>query len=118
VPNFGDGEVVSLTLDREGNSILRVLATRRDANGDLGRAIISFHLSDMIDVDIEGFSRQNVIDDLKLRCARDKEIHPSLLGIGLVAPKFEIQLSPCAGAFGKIRASIMNISIETVQPII
>jgi hypothetical protein len=114
--NFGDGEVVSLTLDRGQFSVLRVLAMRRDANGDFSRAMISFHLAGMIDVAIEGFSHQNVIDNLKLRPAPDNEIHPSLLGIGLIAPEFEIQLNPCAGAFGIIRASIVNISIEPVQP--
>jgi hypothetical protein len=116
IPNFGDGELLSLSLDRSAVSVLRVLATRRGANGDLERAVISFHLSDMIDVAIEGFSHQNVIGDLKLRHARDKETHPSLLGIGVVAPKLEIELEPCAGAFGTIRANIVNICVEAVSP--
>lgn len=116
IPNFGDGEVVSLNLDRAGTSTLRVLATRRDANGISDQAIISFRLSDMIDVAIEGFSHQNVIGGLKLRHAQNEDIHPSLLGIGTVAPKLEIELEPCAGAFGTIRASIVNISVEAVSP--
>jgi hypothetical protein len=68
----------------------------------------------MIDVTIEGFSHQNVVGGLTLRRAPNKATDPSLKGIGLKDPEFEIALAPCAGAFGTIRASITNISIDAV----
>jgi hypothetical protein len=75
-------------------------------------AIVTFNLADMIDVAIEGFSHQNVIASLKLGRAPGREIHPSLLGIGAVDSDLEIELEPCAGAFGKIRAKLIGVSFE------
>jgi hypothetical protein len=115
VANFGDGELVSLNLDRKGTSSLRVLTMKRDANGALKQAIIVFHLTDMIDVSIQGFSHQNIIGGLNLRHAPNRNIDPSLLGIGVVEANLEIQLEPCAGAFGTIRASVSHISIESAH---
>jgi hypothetical protein len=115
-PNFGDAELVSLWLDRTATSYLCI--ARQSAPGTNGtpkEAIIKFHLTDMIDVVIEGFSHQNVIGGLMLRRAPSKESDLSLHGIGLVYPQHEITLEPCAGAFGTIRASIINISIEPVR---
>jgi hypothetical protein len=116
VPNFGDGEVLGLSLDRAGPSRLRLLAISstggRDSGGFLKRAIVTFNLADMIDVTIEGFSHQNVIGGLKLHRAPERKIHSSLLGIGAVASDLEIELEPCAGAFGKIRANVIGVSFE------
>jgi hypothetical protein len=116
VPNFGDAEVLGLHLDRAGPSQLLVLAISSAGGLDFGevfkRAIVTFNLVDMIDVAIEGFSHQNVIESLKLRRAPKREVHPSLLGIGTVDGDLQIELEPCAGAFGKIRASVIGVSFE------
>jgi hypothetical protein len=116
VPNFGDAEVLGLNLDRAGHSQLRILAISyaggRDSGGFFKRLVITFDLADMIDVAIEGFSHQNVIEGLKLRRAPAKPVHPSLLGLGMGDGDFEIELEPCAGAFGKIRASVISVSFE------
>ncbi len=69
----------------------------------------------MIDVHLDGFSRQNVIGGLRLRRGQDREVHPSLLGQGLVLGEVEIELVPCAGAFGSIRCTIAKIAISPVE---
>ncbi len=110
-PNFGDAEVSSLILDRSGQSKLVIVAFNY-SRGHEKRIRVTFHLGDMIDVGLEGFWRQNVIDGLQIRRAAQKPPHPSLIGIGGAPGDLEIVLEPCAGAFGTIRASLTNISIE------
>ena len=78
-------------------------------------AVFDFILRDMIDVYLDGFGHQNVIGGLTLRRTKDKAVHPSLLGIGLVRGKVEIELEPCAGAHGIIRCTIEKITITPVE---
>jgi hypothetical protein len=111
LPNFGDAEVSSLILDRSGQSKLMIVAFNYSL-GHEKRIRVTFHLEDMIDVGLEGFWRQNVIDGLQIRRASQKPLHPSLLGIGGAPGDLEIVLEPCVGAFGTIRASVAKISIE------
>ena len=114
IPDFGDAEVVALTLDRSGPSLLR-LAIEMGVRGRRESALVSFVLADMIDVRLEGFSRQNVIGGLRLRWASDRPVHPTHIGVGLGLGDIEIDLDPCFGAFGAIRASIAEIVIEHVS---
>ena len=118
-PEFGDAEVVELRLGRKGRSRLRLAAMVSEGGKYKGRpfkhAVLDFSLRDMIDVHLDGFSRQNVIGGLRLRRARDRAIHPSLLGYGLVLGEVEIELAPCAGAFGSIRCTIEKIAIAPVE---
>jgi hypothetical protein len=113
---FGDAEVVELRLMRNEPSILRIWqsisARERYGGPPFKTALISFMLRDVLDVAIQGFSHQNVISGLKIRMAKPMQLHPSLLGIGLHFPDHEIELEPCAGAFGVIRATIETIAIE------
>jgi hypothetical protein len=113
-PDFGDGEILELSLKVPGLSRFRLVAisSTRSESGNSPRAIITFDLVNMIDVSIEGFAQPNIISGLKLRHANEKNFHPSLLGIGMSAPDHEIELEPCAGAFGIIRASIVAVSFE------
>jgi hypothetical protein len=113
-PGFHDAEVISLCLDRAGQSNLRVAICKPYGNGQWKTAVVTMILKDMIDVSIEGFSHQNVIGGLTIS-HNDKTpsgVHPSLLGIGAGAPDHRIELRPCAGAFGTILATIAEISLE------
>lgn len=105
-PEFGDAEIVSLVLDRVGQSQLSV---RLDRFGK--RATIAFALQGWIDVAIGGFSHQNVIGGLKLRPAGERQIEAWERGVGCVPGVLEIELEPCFGAYGTIRASIASIVI-------
>jgi hypothetical protein len=118
-PEFGDAEILEVRLVRKGPSSLR-LATMVSEGGKykgppFKHAVFDFSLRDMIDVHLDGFGHQNVIGGLALRGARDQAVHPSLLGIGLVPGEVEIELGPCAGAFGTIRCTIERIAITRVE---
>jgi hypothetical protein len=117
-PEFGEAEVLELRLVRKGPSRLRLSASVRDGEAHKGsffkHAVFDFTLRDMIDVHLDGFGHQNVIDGLRLRRAEPRAMHPSLLGIGLAAGEVEIELRPCAGAFGTIRCNIEKIVITPV----
>jgi hypothetical protein len=114
-PEFGDAEVVELRLVRKGRSRLRLAAMVGEGGqheGPPGKyAAFDFSLHDMIDIHLDGFSHQNVIAGLRLRRAPDRAMHPSLSGYGLVPGEVEIELGPCAGAFGTIRCTIAEIAI-------
>jgi hypothetical protein len=116
-PEFGDAEVLELRLARRGPRLLRISA--RASEGEkvgppFKEAIFDFTLRDMIDVNLEGFSGQNVIGGLSLHRSADQPVHPSLYGIGLVRGEVEIELWPCAGAHGMIRCTIEKIVITPV----
>jgi len=108
VPEFGDGEVVSLVLDRGGQSRLSIRLEH------LGKtAVIGFELGPWIDVAVHGFSHQNVIGGLKLRPAGDRKIEPWERGVGCKPGDVEIELEPCFGAYGCIRANISAITLNS-----
>ena len=77
VPDFGDGEVVRLHLNRKEPSILELEMNH------FGEARLVFTLSDWFDVSIQGFSHQNVVSNLTITLAADREIAPWEKGVGL-----------------------------------
>lgn len=116
-PEFGDAEVLEVRLVRRGPSLLRISAMAGEGENygaPFKHAVFDFTLRDMIDVNLEGFSHQNVVGGLTLHQATDQPVHPSLLGIGLVRGEVEIELWPCAGAHGMIRCTIEKIAIIPV----
>jgi hypothetical protein len=106
ITDFGDSEVIRLTLDRQGPSQL-VIALDWPTKS----AIVTFELSAWIDVTLRGFSHQNVIGGLRLRRPEDREVDLWEQGVGLEPGEWMIELSPCFGACGKIRANIARIVI-------
>jgi hypothetical protein len=89
-----------------------VINVEHGASRRFKKAIVTFALMNMMDVSVEGFSHQNVIGGLKIHRAPRKQKHPGLFGIGIIDSEHEIELAPCAGAFGTIRATIASISID------
>jgi hypothetical protein len=119
-PVFGDSEVVEIRLDRGGECSLTLWVTisvaGRLSGPPMKDALITMVLRDAIDLQIEGFSHQNVIGDLRIRNAPPKEPHPLHLGVGLIAPEHEITLEPVSGAFGTIRCTIAEIRMTPLTP--
>jgi hypothetical protein len=106
-PEFGDAEIISLALDRRGPSVLRITLDRH-----CRRAVFTFALSAWIDADMRGFSHQNVIAGLKLRRPEHREVQEWERGVGCKPGAWVIELEPCLGAYGTIRADIDRIIIE------
>lgn len=108
---FGDSEIVELTLQRDQPSRLVIDLFR--PNGSEHQSVrATFFLVDVLVVQLEGFSHQNVIGGLFIKPAVDRQFHESLRGIGVSTPDHEIKIEPCAGAFGEILATIESISLS------
>ena len=109
-PHFGDAEVVSLYLDRKGPSLLRIAVEHRGKY-----ATVVFELTHWIDANLYGFSHQNVIGGLQLRRAEDRDVQPWELGVGCQPGEWLVELEPCFGAYGTIRANVARISFEKTE---
>lgn len=122
VPSFHDAEIVGLDLRRHGPSILRVhgwVGTDKvDERGYIvldKHAVVTFTLEDIMDLQLDGFSHQNVISGLKLQRATERgraEYYP----LPPSPDDIEIELEPCFGLDGIIRAKRVSISFEPGVP--
>jgi hypothetical protein len=107
-PNFGDAEIIALNLDRKGPSALIVEVYQPSR-----KALVTFVLGDWIDVRITGFSHQNVIGGLRLKRAGERDIAPWETGVDAKLGDIEIELAPCFGASGVIRATLLRVMMSS-----
>jgi len=103
-PSFHDAEVIGLSLEREAPSELRVktwrMTNRTDTKGYFvleKHVEVIFRIEEIADLELFGFSVQNVISGLIL----------SEHGDGV-----QIELGPCYGLAGKIIARGVSISFK------
>jgi hypothetical protein len=108
--SFHDAEVRKLHLNRKEPSVLEIEKPLVDGR----KLVVTFILGDWIDVDVRGFSHQNVMGDLNLRRAGEREVAVWELGVGLRPGEVEIELEPCFGAYGIIRATVTSIAVEVL----
>ncbi len=123
VPSFHDGEILGLHLDRDGPSALHIhswITTDRvglDGSMVLERhAIVTFTLRGVMDLHLDGFSTQNVIGGLILRRAPDRPERRGYLALDPGPDDIEIELEPCYGLNGLIRARSVSITFEPRKP--
>lgn len=123
VPSFHDAEILSLDLRRKGQSTLRLhgWVMRDEASQDgfmvLDRhAIVTFTLDGMMDLQLDGFNIQNVIDGLILRHAPDRPERRGHLVLDPLPHDIEIELEPCYGLNGLIRARSVVITFQPGKP--
>lgn len=107
-PNFHDGEVLSLHLDRAGPSRIRVHTWERINELDSRRyyvlrkhAVVTFVLEDIRELELNGFSCQNVVSSIAL--AKDPN-------------GYKLELWPCYGICGTITAGSARIELEPGTP--
>jgi hypothetical protein len=122
-PSFHDAEILSLDLRRKGRSTLRLHgwittgAVGPDGHYVLDRhAIVTFSLDGIMDLQLEGFSGQNVIAGLLLRRAPDRPERRNYLSLRPLPEDIEIDLEPCYGIDGLIRARTVSIAFEPGKP--
>lgn len=120
-PSFHDGEILSLHLNRDGPSALRIhgwiTTDRVGLDGSLvleRHAVVTFTLRGIMDLRLNGFSIQNVIGGLILRRASDRPERRGYLALD-PAPD-DIELEPCFGLDGLIRARSVAITFEPRKP--
>ena len=122
-PSFHDAEILSLHLRRKGESVLRVHGwimtgeARDDGYLLLDKhAVVTFTLQGILDLQLEGFSVQNVIAGLVLRRALDRPDRRGYLSSNPLPEDIEIELAHCFGLSGLIRAHSVAITFEPGQP--
>ena len=77
---------------------------------------MTFQLDGIMDVQLTGFSRQNVIYGLTLRRAPDRPKRRNYLTLDPQPDDIEIELEPCFGLDGLIRARSVSISFKPGKP--
>ena len=107
-PSFHDAEVVSIELNREGSSQLRVhyfsTTSRTNKSGYYiteKHAIISFILEDITQLELAGFNQQNVL---------------SSISVTPIETKYEIVLGDCYGVSGRIMAGKLSFDLQPGMP--
>ena len=123
VPSFHDAEILSLHLHRKGQSTLCLHGwidtgeVGQDGYYVLDRhAIVTFTLNEVMDLQLDGFSIQNVIGGLVLRRAPDRPERRGHLALDPLPQDIEIELEPCYGLSGLIRARAVSITFEPGKP--
>lgn len=122
-PAFHDAEILSLHLCRNGNSTLCVHGWRTTAEIDQSgqfvtdkHVVVIFTLERILDLQLEGFSAQNVISGLILRRAVDRPDRRGYLSGDPRPEDIEIELRHCFGLSGLIRVRSVAITVEPGQP--
>ena len=123
VPSFHDAEILSLHLRRNGQSVLRlhgwIITGEVGHDGYLvldNNAVVTFTLEGILDLQLEGFSAQNVIGDLVLRRALDRPDRRGYLSGNPLPEDIEIELEHCYGLGGLIRARSVVVTFEPAEP--
>lgn len=78
-------------------------------------AIVTFILNGVMDLQLDGFSAQNVIGGLVLRRAQDRAERLGFFALAPLPEDMEIELEPCYGLNRLIRARSVAITFEPGQ---
>ena len=124
VPTFHDAEIVNLNLFRRAPSTLSPhtwnMSQQVDARGYFvleKHAVVTFAIEDIIDLQLDGFSHQNVIGGLKLRRTQlDPQRRHLVYGDAFSSEDWEIEIEPCFGVNGRIRCHKISISYVVGKP--
>ncbi len=121
-PTFHDAEIISLSLNRSGVSELKIHGWIN--TGEIGpdrsfllakQAIVTFRLEQIMDLQLDGFSAQNVIGGLELGYATDRG-RSDYFSLPQDPHDIEIELMPCYGLDGYIRAKRVTVSFVPGGP--
>jgi hypothetical protein len=120
VPSFHDAEIISLHLNRTGPSTLCIHTW--DTTGTVDSkgfyihekdAVVTFTLEEIENLELEGFSHQNVLGGLELN-----RIEASTSGRQGIRPDlYETVLHPCYGLAGTIRARRVSLALAPGKPV-
>jgi hypothetical protein len=96
-PNFHDAEVISLSLARTGQSVLRVYPYYPHKP-----ATVDFIFENVTDIELQDFSGQNVIMSLRVEIATGQNGDKV----------YRLVLGPCYGLAGKIDARSLRVELS------
>lgn len=121
-PTFHDAEIIGLSLNRSGVSELKIHGWIN--TGDVGtdghfvlakHATVTFSLEGIMDLQLDGFSAQNVISGLELGYATDRG-RSNYFSLSQDLQDIDIELMPCYGLDGYIRAKKVTVSFVPGRP--
>lgn len=115
IPSFHDAEIVSLSLNRSSTSRLEI-HTWNVIGGDFQKhVVVTFSFEKIMDLQLDGFSPQNVIHSLRLQRATDRG-RDDYLAPDKDDGDIEVVMEPCYGMSGFIRAKRVVISFSPGKP--
>jgi hypothetical protein len=108
-PSFHDAEVLNVHLERTGPSRLQIHTWQKTNDVDsegyyllTKHVVVTFQFQGVTELDLDGFSEQNVISGLSLQ---QKDTG------------YELILWPCYGIAGRLTATEISIALEPGRPI-
>ena len=107
-PSFHDAEILELHLSRDSASWLKMhtwlMTGQVGADGYYvldKHAVVTFHMEEVTDLELAGFSGQNVIFGVEVTRTENG---------------YRLALDPCFGLFGYLEAERMSIALSPGQP--
>jgi hypothetical protein len=115
VPMFHDGEVVQMVLNRRNSSSLAIHIWGMGEDHDTKHAVVTLTITEIIDLELNGFSPQNVIGDLLIRPlpSSDRAVYYARRPL---PTDVEIELVPIYGLSGVIRAGSVSVNFTPGKP--
>lgn len=115
--DFHDAEILRLELNRRSPSFLRIYGygVGKDGTGawvSQKHAIITFTLDGVYDLELDGFSHQNVIGSLTIARVDANHERKPFFDFSASENSFEIILEPCYGMDGVIRCNSILVTLE------
>lgn len=120
-PSFHDAEIVSLVLNRRSQSYISIHFWNVDRGSDsyfhsTKHAVVTFELADIYDLQLDGFSHQNVISELIVSHDESDPERTPYHSLPAGKMDFEIKLEPCYGLDGYIRCKRVAIHLKPGKP--
>ena len=101
VPSFHDAEVEAVQLSKKGASSIRVSNLFPDIFSK-GHVFVTLTIAEVIDIELEGFSPQNVLFALRVRPAPGRPERQEYYPRKLASDDLEIELEPTYGIGGRL----------------
>ncbi|KAA0698461.1 hypothetical protein DTW90_15280 [Neorhizobium sp. P12A] len=113
IPIFHDGEITQVILNRRSTSRISIHIWGM-GNGEVGKhAVVTLLIDDIIDLELENFSHQNVIGDLIIRPLLERCERSIYYPRKWLNTDVEIEFVPIYGLNGVIRAG--SVALEFVR---
>ncbi len=117
--DFHDAEIIGLELNRSSPSFLRILCFSflQDEKGELQRskqAIVKLTLTEIFDLQLDGFSHQNVIGYLCIDRIDQFHVRKPYFDFCASSDGYELTIGPCYGLDGSIRRNSISFHVRPV----
>jgi hypothetical protein len=115
-PMFHDGEIIQTVLNRRSASTISIHIWGMENVDPVRHAVVTLTFTDILDLQLENFSPQNVIGDLIIRPLKDLPERRIYYPRQQLPDDIEIELVPIYGLHGFIRAAAVSLSLVPGKP--